>query len=169
MLWPRSFVLIRNLAFKSKYYHSSPSTLHGTQLHDWLSTDLTNCIIVNVVIVMFKCVCVLRLWLQGSWPQSVQPICYQNYVQVCLCHVPVFTGQLATKFTAHVCVLCLCLQGSWPQSLQLMFVSCACVYRAVGHKGYSPCYYNYVQVCFLCPAPMFTQQLATKCAAHMLP
>ena len=79
-----------------------------------------------------------------------------------------FTGQLATKFTAHVCVLCLCLQGSWPQSLQLMFVSCACVYRAVGHKGYSPCYYNYVQVCFLSCAYVYTAVGHKVCSPYVI-
>ena len=108
------------------------------------------------IIIMFKDVCVLCLCSQGSWPQSVQPICYHNMFKYVF-PVHVFTGQLATKCAAlyviimlkYVCVLCLCLQGSWPQSVQPM------------------CNHNYVQVCG-CPVPVFTGQLATKCTAHML-
>ena len=49
---------------------------------------------------MFKYVCVLCLCLQGSWPQSVQPICYYNNAKVCVGPVPVFSGRWATKCTA---------------------------------------------------------------------
>ena len=106
---------------------------------------------------MFNYICVLCLCLQGSWPQSVQPLCYYDYVQVCVFPVPVFTGQLVTKFTAHViiimfkyvCVLCLCPQGSWSQSV------------------WPVCYYDYVQVCVF-PVPVFTGQLATKFTAYVI-
>ena len=105
------------------------------------------------IIIMFKDVCVLCLCSQGSWPQSVQPICYHNMFKYVF-PVHVFTGQLATKCAAlyviimlkYVCVLCLCLQGSWPQSVRPI------------------CYYNYIQVC-VCPVPVFTGRSATKCTA----
>ena len=104
-----------------------------------------------VIIIKFKDVCVLCLCLQGSWPQSVQPICYHNMFKYVF-PVHVFTGQLATKCAAlyviimfkYVCVLCL----------------------FTGQLATKCTAHNYVQVCVF-PVPVFTEQLATKCTAHV--
>ena len=116
---------------------------------------------------MFNYICVMCLCLQGSWPQSVQPICYYDYVQVCVFPVPVFTGQLATKFTAYVimimfkyvCVLCLCLHCSWPQVcnpyviinlFKYVCVLCLCLQGSWPQSVQPARSHNYVQVCVSC-------------------